>query len=228
LSDSPHATTLGPAPLYSCADLTGNWFAYGLDSGTLGPWWQQSTFTNFPDCTFSGTRIDSKGHTGTISGAGALYSDGIITSGGSDTTSVDADATVMVGTDTQTAGPGELRVSIKRAVSYSQSDLQGRWYRSALAGSPGAPWWDVGDLDGGRRTILHLLPSESDGEKGVRFHIYSKRIGRLLGIEVESVKDMLPAGADDWVYAATFERGRQGDHDGYAGFIRKDAEVDRL
>lgn len=82
----------------------------------------------------------------------------------------------------------------------------------------------TGDFQGSRRTILGILPLESDPERGLRYQIYSNRVASLLGIAPEDLRAILPPSFEDWVY---YPSGGP-EYQGYTGFFRSSEEIGRL
>lgn len=52
----------------------------------------------------------------------------------------------------------------------------------------------IGVIDGSRRTILSLMPGESEAAKGVRYSLYVERLAEYLGVEREEIIGLLPPG----------------------------------
>ena len=81
----------------------------------------------------------------------------------------------------------------------------------------------AGDLDGGRRAILNLIPGES-GPSGLRFQVYVPRLCRLFGFTTEAALALLPEQRESWSYSQKLGP----DYEGFQGFIRDRHEVERL
>ena len=52
----------------------------------------------------------------------------------------------------------------------------------------------IGIIDGNRRTIISLVPGESEADQGVRYSLYVERLAKYLGVGLEEVKEVLPPG----------------------------------
>lgn len=86
-------------------------------------------------------------------------------------------------------------------------------------------------------TILSLLPSESDPEKGLSYQLYMLRFREYFDLTEETALELLPPGNEPWTYGAPGdqasyeEAGVLDQWSGYTGFINyEDAEkfVDKL
>ena len=159
LSSSFVSSAFAGANQYSLADLEGTWEGNSLASGPGAPWWERATITIASDGTFTGNNGDSEGYSGPISGKFNISSEGIVRMEGSSDAdflcSMGSGKTIFACTATWTSGsPGttEMKVFTKKAVSYSSSDLTGKWNFNALASGPGEPFWWRGvitvDADG--------------------------------------------------------------------------------
>jgi hypothetical protein len=80
------------------------------------------------------------------------------------------------------------------------------------------------DLDGSRKTVISLLPGESDSSRGLRFRLYKYRFAALAELDVADVEQLMPANHESWIYTANSGP----DYEGYEGFIAKPDEIDRL
>ncbi|MBN1834033.1 MAG: hypothetical protein JW896_18165 [Deltaproteobacteria bacterium] len=145
-------TLLKKAESYSMSDMEGTWKANSLASGPGAPWWERGEMNVSADGSFTGSKTESDGTTGSLSGTLNISADGIITIAGSSTLrgSMDSGKTVMIFTNTWSTGsPGttEIKVMTKKEGSYSQADLAGTWEVNILASGPGAPWWERGEMN---------------------------------------------------------------------------------
>lgn len=52
----------------------------------------------------------------------------------------------------------------------------------------------IGVIDGRRRTILSLVPGESEAARGVRYSLYVERLAEYLGVGREEIVEVLPPG----------------------------------
>lgn len=102
------------------------------------------------------------------------------------------------------------------AVSAFGKALQKNTTRSSVAFS--------GLLEGSRKTVVSLLPGESNSQEGLRYQLYKHRFGSLVGIGQTDVRGLLPEGSEDWIY----HPGAEPDYEGYQGFLHNSDDVDRL
>ena len=79
-------------------------------------------------------------------------------------------------------------------------------------------------LDGGTKVVFAFIPKDSQPERGLRYHVYSKRLARLFRTTEEIVASILPEGREDYVYAETPDDDMQG----YAGYFSELPEVRRF
>lgn len=79
-------------------------------------------------------------------------------------------------------------------------------------------------VEGGRKTILSLLPTEKGAEPGLMFRLYKHRYAGITGLSVEQVAAHMPARRQEWSYIT----GDDPEWAGYEGFIVDVAEVERL
>jgi len=110
-------------------------------------------------------------------------------------------------------GVGEIYIRLTQALSDS---FARHTTRSSFA-------IDV-SLDGGRRTLLSLIPGESSNEQGLRFQVYAKRLCKALKMAPESVQELLPEGHEEWRYYEAADD----DYSGYAGYFRTMGDVEPL
>jgi len=155
------------------ADLAGAWEGNILSSGPT-PSWETVNETINADGTFTGSYTKSDGTTGSISGALAISSDGVITcvSGScldpTYTSFLNTDDTVMVGTNgaATSADDAGLLVFTKLAASYSIDNLVGTWHGNGLASGPGAPWWENDTLTINQNGTCTFVWAASNGSTG--------------------------------------------------------------
>ena len=79
-------------------------------------------------------------------------------------------------------------------------------------------------LDDGRRTILSVLPGDSDSANGLCFQVYIERLKRLLRLTDDRALALLPERREDWKY---YEAAGP-DYSGFQGFFTDIAEVNRF
>ncbi|MHC1741850.1 MAG: PKD domain-containing protein [Syntrophobacteraceae bacterium] len=129
---------------YRQADLAGTWESNSLATGPGAPWWERSTAVIQSNGAFTYTATYNDDAPETRSGVLTLSRSGVVTLRGNRVFrgNLDAGKTVLVTTDTWPSdGTTELKVILKKADSYFQSDLTGSWQGNTLASGPGAPWW---------------------------------------------------------------------------------------
>lgn len=76
-------------------------------------------------------------------------------------------------------------------------------------------------LDGSRKTVLSLIPQESNASDGLRFQVYSRRLRTWLHLSEDDDLAMLPLRRDPWIYYETAGP----DYEGYQGFFTSRAEI---
>lgn len=79
-------------------------------------------------------------------------------------------------------------------------------------------------LDRGWRSMVNVLPEESDQELGLGFQIYTKPLADYLGLSVDQVVERLPEAHSEWSYGDTPDL----DYHGYAGYFQSTQEVDEF
>jgi hypothetical protein len=79
-------------------------------------------------------------------------------------------------------------------------------------------------LNGRRKTVISLIPEESDQSKGLRFHMFSGRLCTWLNLQENALMAMLPQSRETW-----FAFGKTDpDHRGFEGFFANTTELDRF
>ncbi len=141
------------AASYSFADLAaGIWEGSYLDSGQASSFWArvQGMVFDSSNGNFTGSYSDSTGLSTTTTGQVAISSAGAITCVSGDCLSssnysaiMDASKTVMVATSgaSSIAEDAVLYVFTRKAASYSQADLAGKWEGNSLISGIDAPEW---------------------------------------------------------------------------------------
>lgn len=79
-------------------------------------------------------------------------------------------------------------------------------------------------LGGSRKTILNLIPGDSDAENGLFYRIYRDRFAELAGIPSEDVEGLMPVSHQPWIYSANAGP----DFEGFEGFMVSREEIDRV
>src|SRR5262249_59486481 len=78
-------------------------------------------------------------------------------------------------------------------------------------------------LNGSRKTIISLIPQESNASDGLRFQLYSLRLRTWLKLpEDAAVLPMLPSHRAPWIY---YESAGP-EYEGFQGFFANRAEID--
>jgi hypothetical protein len=76
------------------------------------------------------------------------------------------------------------------------------------------------NLDGSRKTVFSLIPSESNAEKGLRFQIYTSIFAGAFNLSEGELRDLLPRDAEAWEPWAGAS--------GFSGYFRDVSEIDKL
>lgn len=87
------------------------------------------------------------------------------------------------------------------------------------------PWQRA---DAGRSSFLNLYPDEPEDSEGVRFTLYTGRVGDAFDLEEDRVVEVLPGGVEDWRYQDTDEQEEQWKWAGHTGVFTSVGEADRL
>ena len=82
----------------------------------------------------------------------------------------------------------------------------------------------TGVFDGSSKTVVSLIPQESNMSDGLRFQLYSLRLRTLLNLSEDAALAMLPPRRDPWIYYETAGP----DYEGFQGFFANRAEIDRF
>lgn len=82
----------------------------------------------------------------------------------------------------------------------------------------------AGIFDKSRKTVISLLPGESDASKGLRFQVYLERLKRLFGLSDEQALEILPQQREPWKY---YESAGP-DLSGFRGYFSMGQEVERF
>lgn len=143
--------TAREASAYTVSDLQGTWESNSIASGPGAPWWDRTRALVAADGGFTAFGSDNTGGADTLSANLLLSSAGVVTVSSSSVFrgALDLGKTIFAGTETWTtdaAGTTELRVALKMAPSYAQSDLTGNWELNIIASGPAAPWWERGRI----------------------------------------------------------------------------------
>jgi hypothetical protein len=82
----------------------------------------------------------------------------------------------------------------------------------------------TGVFNGSRKTVVSLIPQESNASDGLRFQLYSLRLRIWLNLSEDADLAMLPPRHDAWIYYETAGP----DYEGFQGFFANRAEIDRF
>jgi hypothetical protein len=77
-------------------------------------------------------------------------------------------------------------------------------------------------LNGRRKTVITLLPGESNSDDGLRYRLYKNRYAKVTGLSLVDIEKVIPARHEDWTYDANADS----DWEGFQGFIANNHEID--
>jgi len=83
----------------------------------------------------------------------------------------------------------------------------------------------TGAFNGSKKTVLSLLPGESNEQDGLLYRLYNHRFAELAGLTLADFEGLVPQRHEHWSFDPT---GRDTDWEGFEGFIASPAEIDRL
>ncbi|MGQ0563235.1 MAG: endonuclease NucS domain-containing protein [Gemmatimonadota bacterium] len=72
--------------------------------------------------------------------------------------------------------------------------------------------------------IMSLIPGDSIASRGIRFHLFDRRLAEIWGVTQDAVREALPVSSEPWQY----QTDPTGDWTGYAGFFQDTDEALRL
>lgn len=78
-------------------------------------------------------------------------------------------------------------------------------------------------FNGSRKTVVSLIPQDSNATDGLRFQVYVLRLRTLLNLSEEAL-EILPSHREPWIY---YESAGP-DYEGFQGFFADQTEVDRF
>lgn len=78
--------------------------------------------------------------------------------------------------------------------------------------------------NGKMNTILSIVPRESSTEEGLKFRVYSKRLGRFLNTSEEEIESILPMKKSEW----KFYQNAPPEYSGYEGFFENIEEAEKF
>ena len=111
------------------------------------------------------------------------------------------------------SGVGEL---YGYAVAALEPVLQKQTTRSSIA--------FASSFGGSRKTVISLLPGDSDAGEGLRYQLYKNRFAELVKLPSADVESVIPQRHEHWTYTANAGP----DWEGFQGFIKTGEEIDRL
>jgi hypothetical protein len=80
------------------------------------------------------------------------------------------------------------------------------------------------DLDSSRKTVMSLIPGESNPTDGLRFQVYMSRLQAAFDLSEDAALALLPSSKKPWIYYGSADP----EYEGYQGFFAHAAEVERL
>lgn len=78
-----------------------------------------------------------------------------------------------------------------------------------------------GNIEGSRKAIFTLIPTESNQDDGLRFHIYLSRFMKYFAAGQATVVNLIPTNREEWEYYS----GADDDYSGYAGYFQTIEEI---
>ncbi len=82
----------------------------------------------------------------------------------------------------------------------------------------------TGPINGSRKTVISLLPGESNAPDGLRFQIYGNRFAQMTDLPKDEVKNLMPETNEYWIFYPE----ASSDYEGFQGFINSKVEIDRI
>lgn len=78
-----------------------------------------------------------------------------------------------------------------------------------------------GNIEGSQKAIFSLIPTDSNQDDGLHFHVYLSRFMNYFDADQTSVMNLLPSNREDWKYY----QGADDDYSGYAGYFQTVEEI---
>lgn len=113
-----------------------------------------------------------------------------------------------------------VQVGVAELYEYAVASLEAVLQKHTTRSSIGF----AGAFNGSRKTVVSLLPSDSNAGEGLRYRLYKNRFAELAKLPSADVETLMPQRHDDWTYVANGGP----DWEGYEGFITSREEIDRL
>jgi len=82
----------------------------------------------------------------------------------------------------------------------------------------------TGPINGSRKTVISLLPGESNASDGLRFQIYGNRFAQMVDLSKDQVKNLMPETNEYWIFYPE----ASSDYEGFQGFIKNKVEIDLI
>jgi hypothetical protein len=82
----------------------------------------------------------------------------------------------------------------------------------------------TGPINGSRKTVISLLPGESNASDGLRFQMYGNRFAQMAGLSKDEAKNLMPETNEYWIFYPEASP----DYEGFQGFIKNKVEIDRI
>ena len=82
----------------------------------------------------------------------------------------------------------------------------------------------TGPINDSRKTVISLLPGESNAPDGLRFQIYGNRFAQMADLSKDEVKNHMPEANEYWIFYPE----ASSDYEGFQGFINSKVEIDRI
>jgi len=113
-----------------------------------------------------------------------------------------------------------VQVGVAELYEYAVASLEAVLQKHTTRSSIGF----AGAFTGSRKTVVSLLPGDSNAGEGLRYRLYKNRFAELAKLPSADVESLMPQRHDDWTYVANGGP----DWEGYEGFITSREEIDRL
>ena len=130
----------------------------------------------------------------------------------------------------QTKSGRQRNLSYQELVDIAEDAGVGEQYRRAVSGlgrllgkrTTRTSIGFVASLGGSKKTVVNLLPGDSNSREGLCFQVYIHRL--RAAFDLSDGTELLPEDSKPWIYYGSADR----DYEGYEGFFANVAEVDRF
>jgi len=102
--------------------------------------------------------------------------------------------------------------------------IEGLTRRFDWSGATGSSKTFIGEFNGSRKTVVSLIPGESNPDDGVRFQVYINRLAKYLKTDAGEATSLLPENKTDWKYT----KDASDDWAGFVGFFKTAEEADHF